>query len=85
MWKIALPVMDRTSAVSCVLIVETLDPLLLIYFDPAPRGDVLFDSCSHSLKLARDKKGGMSGCNGMGDVLIVRGYQTGSPLHPSSK
>lgn len=38
MWKIALPVMDHTSTVSCALIVETLDPLLLIYLDPVPRG-----------------------------------------------
>lgn len=38
MWKIALPVMDHTSTVSCVLTVETLDPLLLIYLDPVPQG-----------------------------------------------
>lgn len=59
MWKIALPVMDHTSTVSCVLTVETLDPLLLIYLDPVPQGGgLLFDLCSHGLKLARDKKGG---------------------------
>lgn len=26
MWKITVPLMDRTSTLSCVLFVETLDP-----------------------------------------------------------
>lgn len=36
MWKIAIPFMDCTSTGSCVVIVETLDPLLLIYLAKIP-------------------------------------------------